>query len=160
MCCECGGGTHYFPPTSACSDTSGGAKNIWHEKCHDYDGAEEWCGNDPFQHSSGDDNDFVSHVMCCSCGGGSYTVDDAVRDDTWSVPHKAYKMSAIRMWKSVGEVSGFEVVYSPPSSYTGWPDETHMFGSQTETSAYDSKLFTEDITGLEICMDLSTPPQM
>ena len=61
MCCECGGGTHYFPTVGSCSSTEGSARNHWGEDCHDYQNDADWCGNNPFSpRFTGDDGDFIS----------------------------------------------------------------------------------------------------
>lgn len=63
------------------------------------------------------------------------------------------------MWKNNARTSGFKVTYSLPddSSFTGWPTElTHMFGSETYDSRFDSIELTKDLEKLIICADVNS----
>ena len=138
-----------------CSSTEGSGRNTWNEECADYVPNErDWCGNNPFEQHTCDDADFVSHEMCCECGGGNKNLQDQVVADNWVVPKKHYKLSEVRMWKSAAQVSGFKVTYSVPSSYSGWPDEVHTFGSTSMTSNEEVISFSEEITNVRTCIDV------
>ena len=103
---------------------------------------------------TGDDADFSSRDLCCECGGGSKTLQDQVVADNWVVPKKHYTLSEVRMWKSATQVSGFRVTYSVPSSYVGWPDEVHTFGSTSLTSNEEIISIREEVTNIRTCIDV------
>ena len=63
------------------------------------------------------------------------------------------------MWKNKARSSGFKVTYSLPtdSSFTGWPTElTHLFGSETYDSEFDSIELTKDLEKIIICADVNS----
>ena len=45
-----------------------------------------------------------------------------ITDDTWIVPYQNYRLSKVKMWKNNVNTAGFEVTFSSPDTYTGWPD--------------------------------------
>ena len=57
-------------------------------------------------------------------------------DDTWTVPYQHYMLTKVEMWKNGVNTSGFEVTFEPypPSEFSGWQAETHMFGFTDQTS--------------------------
>ena len=61
----------------------------------------------------------------------SGTVTDNPEEDTWYVSKQYYMLTKVKMYKNQGNTSGFEVTYEPypPSEFSGWPEETHLFGS-------------------------------
>ena len=72
-------------------------------------------------------------------------------DDEWIAPHKRFWMTTLKVWKDSTFISGFEITFSQPSSYSGWPDETHMFGSTTLISHYEEFTLTDEITRISLC---------
>merc|ERR1712086_341275 len=58
MCCACGGGTDWIPPSN-CGDTDNGATNTYDSACATYTAYPSMCGQY-------DDDDFKSHEMCCA----------------------------------------------------------------------------------------------
>ena len=77
--------------------------------------------------------------------------------DTWNVPNKYYTISRIVGWEhdnSSDGFSGFTVTWSPPSSWTGWPDETHTFGVNDPSLTHnDDKTITSNLLSARICVD-------
>lgn len=59
------------------------------------------------------------------------------------------------MWKNAVNTDGFELTFSPDpaSEFSGWPDETHVFGYTLETANLQTITFSEDLQKLEICVD-------
>ena len=76
-------------------------------------------------------------------------------DDIWYVPFKNYRLSKVKMWKNVQYTSGFEVTFSPPSTYTDWPDLTHMFGFTDLIDEYSEITIASDIIKVSVCVDNS-----
>ena len=76
-----------------------------------------------------------------------------VQVDTWIVPYKFYRMTRVRMWKQGEEMSGFEVTFEPPATYTGWAPYTKMFGSTLLASEWNYEDFDE-IFSIKLLKDL------
>ena len=58
------------------------------------------------------------------------------------------------------EIRGFEAVFSPPASFTGWPDETLSFGGGANVdSIYEEITFdiNYEILKVAVCVDTSWP---
>ena len=59
------------------------------------------------------------------------------------------------MWKNTANTSGFKVWFSayPPSEFSGWPDQEHMFGFTDETSNIEEITLDSEVVFLETCVD-------
>ena len=55
---------------------------------------------------------------------------DPLTFDNWVVPYKFYSLSKIRFYKSNDEISGFEVVYEAPDTFTGYEPISHLYGTR------------------------------
>ena len=55
---------------------------------------------------------------------------DPIEEDNWVVPYKFYSLTKIRVYKSDAAMSGFEVVYEAPDSFTGYEPISHLFGTR------------------------------
>ena len=77
--------------------------------------------------------------------------DPPIVDDDWVVPRKFYRLSKVKMWKNNANTRGFEVTFSVPVEFTGWADETHMYGFPTETSALEEIPIDTEVVSMEIC---------
>ena len=71
-----------------------------------------------------------------------------ITTNLWYVPYRNYRLTKIEMFKNGHNTAGFTLTFSPPSSYTGWPDETHTFGNTGETSQYQSITFDNEIVSI------------
>ena len=72
-------------------------------------------------------------------------------DDYWVASNKRFWMTSLKVWKDTSSLSGFETTFSQPASYSGWPDESHMFGSTSLTSHYEEFSFTTEILRISLC---------
>ncbi len=75
-----------------------------------------------------------------------------ITDDVWYVPYQHYKLTKVRLWQNGANTSGFEVTFSPPASYIGWSEETHLFGFNTHPTLSEIT-FSDEITDVETCVD-------
>ena len=67
-------------------------------------------------------------------------------------------LTKVRMWKTDLNTSGFEVTYEayPPSEFSDWPPETHIFGLTYKT--LDEITFDSELTEIHICVDSHASP--
>ena len=65
-------------------------------------------------------------------------------------------MSKIKLHMVNGgdKIHGFEVTFSPPKSYYGWPEETHIFGDRYAKSTTELT-FTNRIKNVAVLIDTS-----
>ena len=74
--------------------------------------------------------DFIPFIEgeCLDANDFEGTVNDNEGFTTWTVGLKYYRLSKVKMWKNASNTSGFEVTFTPPDGFTGWPTLTKMFG--------------------------------
>ena len=61
-------------------------------------------------------------------------VNDNPETFSWSVPYRYYMLTKVKMWKSGGATSGFEVTYTAPENFVGWEPIVQMFGTEGDAS--------------------------
>ena len=72
-------------------------------------------------------------------------------ESVWTASNKRFYMTSLKVWKDANTLSGVETTFSQPASFSGWPDETQMFGSTALTSHYEEFNLTDEIKRISLC---------
>ena len=69
-------------------------------------------------------------------------------------------LTKVKMWKTNGATSGFEVTYTAPKDFVGWDPIVQKFGTEGNDHYKAEEITLEkDLQALEICLDdLSSSP--
>ena len=61
----------------------------------------------------------------------------------------------VKMFKNNWQTSGFEATFCPypPEQFPGFPEETHMFGTQDGASHLEEITLDMDLKTIQICVD-------